>query len=45
MDNSLLVDGVNIRELSDEELQERLQNFGFNPGPILGKRIHLFMCI
>ncbi|XP_015918966.1 LEM domain-containing protein 2 [Parasteatoda tepidariorum] len=35
MDNSLIVEGFNIAELSDEELAERLQTFGFNPGPIL----------
>jgi len=35
MDNSLIIDGVNIAELSDEELAERLRNVGFNPGPIL----------
>ena len=35
MDNSLIVDGVNIAELNDEELLQRLQALGFNPGPIL----------
>ncbi|KAG8193549.1 hypothetical protein JTE90_003758 [Oedothorax gibbosus] len=35
MDNSLLVEGMNIADLSDEELAERLQSLGFNPGPIL----------
>lgn len=35
MDNSLIVDGLNITELSDEELLARLVTLGFNPGPIL----------
>ncbi|KFM63872.1 hypothetical protein X975_10342, partial [Stegodyphus mimosarum] len=35
MDNSLIVDGLNIAQLSDDELSERLQNLGFIPGPIL----------
>jgi len=35
MDNSLIVDGLNVAELSDEELNKRLQSLGFNPGPIL----------
>lgn len=36
MDNSLIVDDLNIAELGDDELLERLKNLGFNPGPILG---------
>lgn len=35
MDNSLIVDDLNIAELGDDELLERLQALGFNPGPIL----------
>jgi hypothetical protein len=35
MDNSLIVDGLNVAELNDDELRNRLQNLGFNAGPIL----------
>ncbi|GFV00854.1 LEM domain-containing protein [Trichonephila clavipes] len=35
MDNSLIVEGLNIAELSDDELAERLQDLGFAPGPIV----------
>ncbi|GIX91575.1 LEM domain-containing protein [Caerostris darwini] len=35
MDNSLIVEGLNITELDDDELAQRLQELGFNPGPIV----------
>ncbi|GBM60371.1 hypothetical protein AVEN_79963-1 [Araneus ventricosus] len=35
MDNSLIVEGLNIALLSDEELAEQLRELGFNPGPIV----------
>lgn len=34
-------DGLDITEMSNEDLQEQLMKYGVNPGPIVGRSIEL----
>ncbi len=39
-ETSLVVSGVNVAELTDEELYAKLKAFGIDVGPIVGKLVN-----